>query len=71
MTPDDINRLIAKYHFKQRTAQAIQFHLSGLTRADAARMAGIHPSILTRAMARVEKVTICEHCGSRVKVLDI
>jgi hypothetical protein len=71
MTPDDISRVIAKYHFKQRTAQAVQFHLGGLTRADAARQAGVHPSVLTRAMARVEKVTLCPHCGSRVTVLDI
>lgn len=71
MTPDDINRVIAKYHFRQRTAQAVQSHLSGLTRAEAARLAGIHPSVLTRAMARVEKVSVCPHCGSRVTVLDI
>lgn len=55
-------------HFTGRTAEAVRLVvLEGKSQAVAAKEAGLNPSAVSRAVAKVTKVRRCPHCGSEVK----
>ena len=64
MTLDEALLALARRGFSGRAAQgAAQVLVKGCTRSSAARDLGIHPSAISKLLAKVEVEETCKCCG--------
>lgn len=73
LSSTEVDAVVAKYGFRGSTARAVRLFLTGIckTRYEAAQVAGIDRSVVTRAIQRVMVTTECPTCGHPITKLNI
>lgn len=68
LTPQALDKLLAKNRFKGRTADAVRLVLlKGLHRAEAARRCDVDRAAVTRMLNKIAERLACPACGRPIK----